>query len=315
MSRKLWSERSAVVFVKNKNMPPSLQDAKNFKPISDANCNFIYLSTLLTYDYPRFTKHLTEVLERLGIGHDFIAGTRDIWARDYMPIQVSRKKFVRFRFNPDYLKNDKDKKTRTDNALVCRKLGIKTIDSKLVVDGGNVLRHGDKVLITTKVFRENRNRVETGVIHELEDLLEVHRVIFIPEDAEDVVGHVDGYARWLDKETVLINERTQWNELNRANIIGALGNAGLKWVEVPYFDARSRKDGARGLYINYLQLVGAIVLPSFNHPKDKEALERFTELFGEHEVVQIPCNDIARKSGILNCVSWSILRQTKFLPS
>ena len=75
-----------------------------------------------------------------------------IWARDYMPVQVNKDKFVRFNYNPDYLRNYPEYKPYT--SMMLSYLGVKVINSDLVVDGGNIISCGDKVIMTDKIFLE-----------------------------------------------------------------------------------------------------------------------------------------------------------------
>ena len=56
---------------------------------------------------------------------------RHIWVRDYMPIQVSRNKFIKFRYEPDYLKNNPEYKPDVDSIL--SELGI-DINSNVLLD-------------------------------------------------------------------------------------------------------------------------------------------------------------------------------------
>ncbi len=72
-----------------------------------------------------------------------------------MPIQISKEKFVQFNYNPDYLKPKIQQNTKSNVDEICRTLGIKTEKCDIILDGGNVIRVKDKVIMCDKVFHEN----------------------------------------------------------------------------------------------------------------------------------------------------------------
>lgn len=73
--------------------------------VIDKETNIVYFSELLKSDsrYEETCNKITEVLDKYQVRYCFLNGTKDIWARDYMPIQVSTEKFIEYRYDPDYL--------------------------------------------------------------------------------------------------------------------------------------------------------------------------------------------------------------------
>lgn len=57
-----------------------------------------------------------------------------------MPLQIDLNKFVRFVYNPAYLQTKKYLKTISDVDRICEQIGIETIKSNILLDGGNVTR-------------------------------------------------------------------------------------------------------------------------------------------------------------------------------
>ena len=49
--------------------------------------NRVYFSALLPEVCPVTYNGLVEILDRYGVPHSLLEGTKDIWCRDYMPIQ------------------------------------------------------------------------------------------------------------------------------------------------------------------------------------------------------------------------------------
>jgi len=64
---------------------------------------------------------------------------------------------------------------------------------------------------------------------------------------------------------------------------------------------------ANGVYINYLEMEQALILPTFGMKEDDAIVKQFEELFKGRKIETIDSNDIAYHGGILNCISWNIL--------
>ena len=75
-----------------------------------------------------------------------------------MPIQINDSKFIEYRYDPDYLqgswKGCRDLKTYPD--IVCDSLKLETEKSNLIMDGGNLVKSSDCVILTDKIIKENR---------------------------------------------------------------------------------------------------------------------------------------------------------------
>lgn len=249
--------------------------------VIDGQTNFVYLADCLPETYPAFAKDVVEKFSDNGIPFGFLPETKGAWAVDYMPIQVSENKFVRFLYKPDYLISTKKwSKTISDVDRVCEKIGIKTIKSTINLDGGNISKWKDKVLMTTKVFLENRTTPELELIEQIKNILEVNEIIFVPVEKDDWLGHADGMARFIDTYTILINEYNHDNPANYIDFLSALHNAKLSWKTIPFTShSNENPDDATGLYLNYLELEHHVFLPIFNQKSDQLATDRIQELF------------------------------------
>ena len=123
--------------------------------ISETLNNKVYFSDLLPERCPKTFGGLKEILERYGVEYRFLKGTNDIWCRDYMPVQCSRDLFALFRYHPDYLQDSPEHLASiTDNFDVSRQIGPSRIYDcrKVVLDGGNAVQCGSKVVMTMKVI-------------------------------------------------------------------------------------------------------------------------------------------------------------------
>ena len=87
--------------------------------MQDNKTNRVFFSACLTEGYRRCAKDIKNALRENGIVVEKkIRNTKDIWARDYMPIQIGENKFMRYTYRPDYLwKVESNRQYITDNAL------------------------------------------------------------------------------------------------------------------------------------------------------------------------------------------------------
>ncbi|EOR96410.1 hypothetical protein ADIARSV_0410 [Arcticibacter svalbardensis MN12-7] len=73
--------------------------------IQDKESNLLYLADCLPKKNPIFFKAFEQLLQDNHTPFNLIPDTKDIWAVDYMPIQLEVNKFIRFIYNPDYLQS------------------------------------------------------------------------------------------------------------------------------------------------------------------------------------------------------------------
>lgn len=56
--------------------------------ISDYGCNAVCFSEWLKKDYSDIYKGLAGILNKHNVAYDIIPNTKDVWCRDYMPLQL-----------------------------------------------------------------------------------------------------------------------------------------------------------------------------------------------------------------------------------
>jgi hypothetical protein len=141
--------------------------------ITDSQTNTLYLADCLPTKHPKFFADFEAVLKKCGIAFQLLPDTKDIWAVDYMPVQVSLDKFVQFVYNPDYLQSQKWIKTISDVESICNSIKLNRIKSDIVLDGGNVTKTTDKVIMCDKIFIENPHYSRRQLADKLRELFEV----------------------------------------------------------------------------------------------------------------------------------------------
>jgi agmatine deiminase len=275
--------------------------------IQDSQTNKLYLADSLQRQQPAFFQKLGEVLKSNSILYELLPGTRDIWAVDYMPIQLAENKFVQFVYNPDYLQSKKWLKTISDVDAICAAMKLEPVKSDIVLDGGNVIKAADKVIMCDKVFMENPHYTRKQLINKLKELFEVEHLYFVPQQPKDFTGHADGMLRVLDNNTLLINDHSQESRQFQRAFKIALDNAGFDYFEIPYNPYNNNTySQANGDYINFLQMKDFILLPIFGMKEDEIVVRLFEDLFKGYTIATIDSNEIADHGGVLNCISWNI---------
>ncbi|MBD5173610.1 MAG: agmatine deiminase family protein [Bacteroidales bacterium] len=276
-----------------------------------AGAKVVYMSALLAARYPASCKRLTDLLNKHNIPFAFLNGTKDIWCRDYMPVQTPGGKLIQFKYDPSYLRNSKYSDSRSDVRHVDKENNISPFFSDINLDGGNVVMYGNKAIITDRIFSENPNWERERLVSELSRLLECE-IIIIPsyKPEYDFTGHADGMIRFADNDTVLVNDLEQDLKYMKEAIKKALEAANLKYVNFPWFEykVKGNTDHAIGIYLNYLEVDNLIVMPVFGVEgnRDAEALAKLQEVFPDKIIETIDFNDVALAGGILNCVTWVI---------
>jgi len=270
--------------------------------VSDWATDTVYISDLLPKRHPEIVAALRATLSgRL----QTIPGTKDIWVRDFMPIQLPGNRFVVFRYAPDYLKDYPH--VRTDDGASL--LDLDCVRSELVIDGGNVVRFHDTAIMTGKIYRENPNFERPRLRDELRRLLEVERLIVIPKEPYDKIGHADGMVRFVNDKTVLVNDYGMFDAAFGERLAVVLGKHGFDLIPFPHaptYDAMYGISSAEGVYINFLQIDGAIFFPTFNGSKDDQAMNILGRCFPTHTIIPIPSADLAVHGGVLNCATWNV---------
>jgi agmatine/peptidylarginine deiminase len=282
---------------------------------NDTMTNFVYISDKLKEFYPRTYARLTKLFDEMEIEWGEVKGTKDIWIRDYMPIQLSDDRFLVYKYNPDYLK-DSGEKYLTDSCAISE--GILEHCNRrycdITLDGGNIVTCAGYRVLTDKVFQENgKRKYNLNFCSYISDILD-SRVIFLPwhcdnpdEPNADVYGHADGLVHWVGENRVLMsNHRDSFPE-EADEIKRRLEAAGFEVIEI-LFDVPNPNRDFNWAYINYLEMGNKIIVPTFGIPEDKQALKYIREANPNSIVCGFRMRDIARNGGAIHCITWNIMK-------
>ena len=294
--------------------------------ITDNHTNTVYFSNLLLEKCPVLNAHIVDALRKRDIPFTYLKGTKDIWCRDYMPIQIQKDRLVFYRYTPNYLQDKTGLTLQTNPELVfqeesnelprllpmsveeeMRPIPIShpvfhRFELELVMDGGNVVKCGDKVVMTDKVFVENKDKTPQEVQRQIEEAFQCE-VVFLPWDRNEKYGHCDGIIHCLGDNRVLMT--------NYADFDKGIADEYLRILE-KYFEVTilkynvKRKHERSWSYINFLQIGTLVLVPQLGIPEDEQALEQICSALPDCEIVGIPALEAVSRGGALNCLSWNI---------
>jgi len=273
----------------------------------------IYLADTLFLRFPTTAAALQRAFVAAGATVGLLPGTRDIWARDYMPVPTPGG-LTQFCYAPDYLRPDV-KRTITNGGLVASALGLPFRRNSLLVDGGNVVSGFGRIIMTDKVFQKNPALTRAQVRAELERVLQADRIDFVPADPDDFTGHADGLVHFLDERTVLANNcsatPTKREQQYARRFEAALTQAGLATVRLPcnpfdnkHINGKHDYDSAVGIYLNFVDVGTALIVPVYEKEEDEPALKLLQSLYPGKQIVPVNGIEVAKEGGVFHCVTW-----------
>ncbi len=300
-------------------------DKNSSAAIQDWDTDFVYISDMLKQVYPQFYSRLCDKFTEMGIPFGELVGTKDIWCRDYMPIQIVRNKFIGYKYNPDYLNSDdlayphisqfahlKCHDIITEQNEVWHKNGFQynLLSSDIVLDGGNAVVAGKYIILTDKIFAENNCFTldqKQKLLDKIESLFGLKPITLSwTSSEEDPYGHSDGMVKPLpptvQENAVLISPLFKNEKEKLSKELGLYLN-----IKEIVFDVRG-KDFERyaWAYINFLQVGNKILVPSFGLPCENSILSQIRQFFPECIVDTIEMREIANQGGALHCITWNI---------
>jgi len=293
-------------------------EGKSRTMINDNQTNTVYFSAKLREPkFADFCSELVTILNRHHTSHHFLQNTNDIWCRDYMPVQVREDVFIEYRYDPDYLLDRQGGKSKTYPDIVCESISLKTVKTDIILDGGNVIKYGNTVIMTDKIIPENASKyLKADLLKKLGKLFETDNIILIPwihaDKKKEDYGHADGMVRFIDDSTVLVDN---WYlrpdaDYHEKKVIETLKRQHLEIVPLEFSRPLEKQSEDSWGYLNFLQMRDLLLIPSFGIDQDKEAELQFHRLFPDYsqkgQIEMINSKAIIRHGGVLNCISWNI---------
>jgi agmatine deiminase len=207
--------------------------------------------------------------------------------------------------------------------LPCWTPRVKTAsgEQRLVLEGGSIDGNGAGTLLTTEecLLSEVQQR-NPGISREqleaaFRDSLGIEQVIWLNRGTagDDTHGHVDDITRFVGKNTILTAVETNpadenhlplQENLDRLRAARNLEGQPFEILTLP-MPAPVTFEGQRlpASYANFYIANGLVLVPTFNDPNDRTALNTLAGVFPEHTVVGIHCGDFIWGLGALHCMT------------
>ena len=254
----------------------------------------------------------------LGAVEFFHAPTDRCWTRDYCPLFVRNRAgelaITHWRFNA-WAKYDDWQRDAAIPAKLAASLKLRAWEPGLVLEGGSIDVNGRGLLLTTEecllspVQARNPQLTRAEIERALADYLGARKVIWLKDGiaGDDTHGHVDDLARFVNANTVVIASEPDRLDANyeplRENL-AILRKLPLRVVKLP-MPAPLVFNGRRlpASYANFYIANGLVLVPTFNDPNDRVALNRLARLFPDRTVAGIDAVELVWGLGTLHCMT------------
>lgn len=283
-------------------------------------------------------KRARRMLQRVGVDFSnvefFRTETNRVWTRDYCPIFLARdtdgKREVgisNWQFNA-WAKYSDWKADDAVNDQLTRRLKLPqwkpTAGAKarrVVLEGGSIDVNGAGLMLTTEeCLLSTQQQRNPGLSREdLEEVfshyLGVKKVLWLRNGiaGDDTHGHVDDLARFTDASTIVIASEPDPSDANHeplkenlALLREARDLSGKPFrVETLPMPAPVVFDGQRlpASYANFYIANKVVLVPTFNDPNDRIALDTLQRLMPDRKVTGIHCLDLVWGLGTLHCMT------------
>jgi len=192
---------------------------------------------------------------------------------------------------------------------------------RLVLEGGSIDVNGQGLLLTTEecLLSETQQRNPGMSRADIELVfgryLGIRKVLWLERGVagDDTHGHVDDIARFAGPRTVIAasepdksdpNHEPLRENLKRLRRMTDVKGRSLQVVELP-MPSPVVYSGQRvpASYANFYISNGIVLVPTFNDPNDRKALNTLATAMPKHTIVPIYCGDLIWGLGAIHCMT------------
>jgi len=259
-----------------------------------------------------------------------IVPTDRVWLRDSAPTGTvdddGRVMLVNWAFN-GWAKYDNWMRDAEIGKAVAAITGLERVEprrssaERIVLEGGGIEVNGEGLMLVTEecllsnVQVRNPGMTRGDYERVFADWLGVTRTIWLGEGCvgDDTHGHVDDVARFVSADTVVVaveddphdqNHERSTDNLKRLEHAARDLRRPLRIVTLP-FPRPVFMNGERlpASYANFYVANGVVIVPTFNDPKDRLALNTLASVMPARRVVGIHAVDLVWGLGTLHCLT------------
>lgn len=232
---------------------------------------------------------------------------------------------IKWRFNA-WAKYPNWKRDERIGSLMAEAAGANEVQpvfakKRVVLEGGSIDVNGQGTLITTeecllsRVQQRNPGMKKRDYEKLFADYLGTPNVIWLGSGiaGDDTHGHVDDITRFVSPDTVVTcvdadpgseNYEALRDNVRRLRDATVEGGKPLATIDLPmpapvYFEGRRLPAS----YANFYIANRTVLVPVFNDPNDRVALDILADIFPDREVVGIYCGDLIWGFGAIHCMT------------
>jgi agmatine deiminase len=333
-----WENQQGILlcFPHNGNDWPGKYEAIQWAFVEFIKKVAIYETVFLVVADEKLKEKITGMLERAcvnGVNISFIIQkTNRSWMRDSGPIVIKNgeeREALNFNFN-GWAKYKNYKLDKNLPATVAQFLDIPLTQviykgKPVIIEGGAIDSNGKGTLLTSEeclmhpdIQVRNPNFTKADYEAVFKEYLGVTNVIWLGNgiEGDDTHGHIDDLCRFINEDTIvtIIETNTEDNNyLPLQDNLKRLQSAKLENGNSPIIVAlpmpkRLDFEDLRlpASYANFLILNKCVLVPTFNDPNDRKALNILAECFPDREIIGISAIDLIWGFGTLHCLSQQI---------
>ena len=192
---------------------------------------------------------------------------------------------------------------------------------RLVLEGGGIEVNGDGLMLVTEewllsdVQVRNPGMTRDDYERAFAQWLGVTRTIWLGEGCvgDDTHGHIDDVVRFVSADTLVIaveddpadeNHARSIDNLRRLELASRTTSLPLRIVKLPFpRPVIMNSERLPASYANFYIANGVVLVPTFNDPNDRAALNVLADLLPLHRVVGIHAVDLVWGLGTLHCLT------------
>jgi agmatine deiminase len=261
-----------------------------------------------------------------------VVPTDRVWVRDSAPTGVVDAAgdvvLLNWAFN-GWAKYSNWERDALVGAAVARLAGLRREEprrtdtgERIVLEGGGIEVNGDGLLLVTEEWLlsdvQVRNRgLDRGEYERIfAEWLGIRRTIWLGEGCvgDDTHGHIDDVARFVSADTVVLaveedpaddnHERSVDNLRRLEAASGSAGVGQLRVVPLPFpRPVVMNEERLPASYANFYIANGVVLVPTFNDPSDRIALNTLATLMPGRQVVGIHAVDLVWGLGTIHCLT------------
>jgi agmatine deiminase len=242
-----------------------------------------------------------------------------------VPARAAQLAAVKWRFNA-WAKYPNWKRDEKIGSLMADAAGANEIEAvfgkkRVVLEGGSIDVNGQGTLLTTeecllsRVQQRNPGMKKRDYEKVFADYLGASNIIWLGSGivGDDTHGHVDDITRFVSPDTVVTcvdadpeseNYAALRDNVRRLRDATVEDGKPLATIDLPmpapvYFEGRRLPAS----YANFYIASHTVLVPVFNDPNDRVALDILADIFPDRDIVGIYCGDLIWGFGAIHCMT------------